>query len=314
MTSEGGGAVAFPVMTLAFRIAPSVARDFSMAIQACGMSAASATILLMHVRVSTHALIISSLGGALGMVFGLEVIDPLLTAPQKKMGFVSIWISFAVVLFILNRTHKRVTFDRIMDFSLWKGLVLFVAGVLGGIFTSFSGSGLDICTFSFLTVLFRVSEKVATPTSVILMAGNSIFGVYWRSAMMGGLDPEAWRYLIVCIPIVVIGAPLGAFIGSHLHRQVLAGLIYILDAVALVSAFVIVPQTPALLVLSIVTIGVGLAFFVAVSYLGSKLLERQVNDALRSSSLESIEIDASSIYKNNYDTTEDNLLKSNSGI
>jgi uncharacterized membrane protein YfcA len=27
-TSEGGGAVAFPVMTLLFNIAPSIARDF----------------------------------------------------------------------------------------------------------------------------------------------------------------------------------------------------------------------------------------------------------------------------------------------
>ena len=33
MTSEGGGAVAFPVMTLALGIAPSVARDFSLMIQ-----------------------------------------------------------------------------------------------------------------------------------------------------------------------------------------------------------------------------------------------------------------------------------------
>ncbi len=35
-TSEGGGAVAFPVMTLALHIAPSIARDFSMMVQSCG--------------------------------------------------------------------------------------------------------------------------------------------------------------------------------------------------------------------------------------------------------------------------------------
>ena len=35
-TSEGGGAVAFPVMTLALGIAPSIARDFSMMCQSCG--------------------------------------------------------------------------------------------------------------------------------------------------------------------------------------------------------------------------------------------------------------------------------------
>lgn len=36
MTTEGGGAIAFPVMTLAMHIQPTVARDFSMMIQSCG--------------------------------------------------------------------------------------------------------------------------------------------------------------------------------------------------------------------------------------------------------------------------------------
>ena len=35
-TSEGGGAVAFPVMTLALKIPPSIARDFSLMVQSCG--------------------------------------------------------------------------------------------------------------------------------------------------------------------------------------------------------------------------------------------------------------------------------------
>jgi hypothetical protein len=38
LTSEGGGAVAFPVMTLALGIQPAVARDFSLMIQSCGQS------------------------------------------------------------------------------------------------------------------------------------------------------------------------------------------------------------------------------------------------------------------------------------
>ena len=37
-TSEGGGAVAFPVMTLALKIPPAIARDFSLMVQSCGIS------------------------------------------------------------------------------------------------------------------------------------------------------------------------------------------------------------------------------------------------------------------------------------
>ena len=36
MTSEGGGAVAFPVMTLMLGVAPVIARDFSWMVQAAG--------------------------------------------------------------------------------------------------------------------------------------------------------------------------------------------------------------------------------------------------------------------------------------
>ena len=51
-TSEGGAAVAFPIMTLVFGIAPPVARDFSYMIQSVGMTAAAFTILFMRVQAS----------------------------------------------------------------------------------------------------------------------------------------------------------------------------------------------------------------------------------------------------------------------
>jgi uncharacterized membrane protein YfcA len=35
-TAEGGGAVAFPVMTLVLHLTPAIARDFSFLIQCCG--------------------------------------------------------------------------------------------------------------------------------------------------------------------------------------------------------------------------------------------------------------------------------------
>ena len=130
MTSEGGGSVAFPIMTLAFSIPPSVARDFSLGIQSCGMTAAAFTIFWMRVQIEWHSVLFSSVGGAFGVIFGLEWIDPRLTPPQKKMGFVSVWFSFAFALFLLNRYHKRRTFKTIPDVKPWKCVVLFVTGML----------------------------------------------------------------------------------------------------------------------------------------------------------------------------------------
>ena len=209
MTSEGGGAVAFPVMTLAFSISPAIARDFSLMIQSVGMTAATFTIFWMRIQLEWRSIIFCSTGAILGMILGLEFIDPKLTPPQKKMGFVSIWFAFAFALFLLNRYHKRKTFKIIPEFKAWKAGVLLFTGFLGGIFSAVAGSGVDICSFSILTLFFRVSEKTATPTSVVLMAGNTVVGFYWRQVMMEAIDIDSYHYLAVCAPIVVLGAPLG---------------------------------------------------------------------------------------------------------
>ena len=55
-------------------------------------------------------------------------------------------------------------------------MLLVCVGFLGGIFSAVAGSGVDICSFSVLSLLFRVSEKVSTPTSIVLMAINTCMG------------------------------------------------------------------------------------------------------------------------------------------
>lgn len=231
------------------------------------------------------------------MIFGLHVIDPVLTPPYKKMGFVCIWFTFAFALFLLNRYHKRRTYKIIPDFKLWKGIVLFLTGIVGGIFSSFAGSGLDICSFSVLTLLFRVSEKTATPTSVILMAGNTLVGFYWRHVMMdGGISTEAWEFFGVCVPIVVFGAPFGSVIGTHFHRLVLAALIYIIDTVALISAFCLVPLTPWLIGTSVGIIVFGFVFFFIITKVGERLM---MNIDKRTGDQEVEPCEEPGIYENN---------------
>ncbi|KAJ7335984.1 hypothetical protein OS493_013350 [Desmophyllum pertusum] len=272
MTSEGGASVAFPVLTLAFSIVPSVARDFSLLIQSCGMTAAAFTIFWMRVQLEWHSIIFCSLGGIVGMIIGLEFIDPNLTPPQKKIGFVCVWFSFAFALFLLNRYHKRKTYQTIPDFKMWKLIVLLLTGFIGGIFSAISGSGVDICSFSILTLLFRITEKTATPTSVVLMGGNTAVGFYWRQVIQQAVSVDAYYYTAVCAPIVVLGAPFGSVIGSHFHRQVLASFVYISDTVALVSAYAIVPLTNALIGVSVGIIAFGFLFFGLITYVGQKIM------------------------------------------
>lgn len=131
-TSEGGGAVAFPVMTLLLQLAPSVARDFSLMIQSCGMGASAFTVIFMRVKVEWNSIFYCSLGGFFSIIIGLQFLDDVLDAQQKKMMFVSVWFAFAVSLMILNRQKKRVTYDSIPQLKTWKVMVLFTTGLFGG--------------------------------------------------------------------------------------------------------------------------------------------------------------------------------------
>ena len=67
-------------------------------------------------------------------------------------------------------------------------------------------------------------------------------------------------------------------IGSHFHRQVLAALIYILDTVALISAFAIVKLNPTLIGVSVGIIVFGFVFFGFLSYLGNRLMRSIAED------------------------------------
>ena len=91
--------------------------------------------------------------------------------------------------------------------------------------------------------------------------------------MQQAISSEAYCYLAVCVPIVVLGAPIGSVIGSHFHRQVLASLVYISDTVALISAYAIVPVTKILIGLSVGIIAFGFLFFGLMAYAGQRIME-----------------------------------------
>lgn len=260
-TSEGGGAVAFPVMTLMFGIAPSTARDFSLMIQSVGMTAATATILFTGIRVERHALVWASMGGAVGVIVGLEFIADLLPPAFAKMLFCSTWLSFAFALYLINRYHEREVHLGITNFLPRHAVLLFGTGIVGGLISSITGSGLDITTFSLLVLRLRITESVATPTSVVLMGINAAVGFAWKGGLGAGMSPEAWSYWWVCVPIVVVGAPAGAWFIKRRSRLFVSTLLYISIGVQFAAAMLIIPMTRGLALFSAAIFAAGFLFF-----------------------------------------------------
>ncbi|KAL6062823.1 Amine oxidase family protein [Balamuthia mandrillaris] len=272
-TAEGGGAVAFPVMTLILGLSTTTARDFSLMIQSVGMTSASFAILYMDLLVENYAIVYGSIGGMCGLQVGLEFLAPRLPPAYSKMIFVSVFFAFACSLFALNRVRHRKTYLTIPYRCWWKALLLMVVGFVGGLLTSVAGSGIDICTFSVLTLFFRVSEKTATPTSVLLMAINTVLGFYYRGAVQQDIAEETWHFWVSAVPAVCVGGPLGAFISSYLHRQVLAWFVYLTDTAQFILALAIVEQTAKLQAVTWACLLGGLLLFALMALLGQLLMK-----------------------------------------
>ena len=308
-TSEGGAAIAFPVLTLTLGVPPPQARDFSFLIQSVGMTAALFSIWFMKVKCEWKSILYCTIGGFAGCIFGLEEVAPRLEPAYSKMYFVCIWFSFAISLYWMNyfrgdKVHDNITnWDDAVIATVdldklspglkatvnWKAIVLLMGGFLGGIFSAMSGSGLDICSFALLTLLFRVDERVATPTSVVLMAINTLIAFFYRLWGQGNINPEVYNMWLVAVPVVCVFAPIGSIISSHFHRALLAGLIYVVDIVQFIGALVIVKPwlskaeggkttTPEKLCWSSgLILTFGIIFFTIIAFSG-KYLETYQND------------------------------------
>ena len=249
-TPQGGGAVAFPVFTKVLSIPAPVARSFSLVIQATGMMMASASILLSGRKVDWKALSLGVSGGGIGFLLGLAFFgNPMSPFWEPRIDPAYVKVSFTIAIFavavIVRLCESRSTkYDEVQDWGPRSILVMSVFALIGGVFSSLTGSGTDVFLFVFIVLVADVSPKVAIPTSIISMAlvsvlGFAILGV-WQGQLsidlneagnqvvaVGGdaFGPElATRFdlfgiWIAAAPIVVWGAPLGAWVAAKVSER-----------------------------------------------------------------------------------------------
>ncbi|MCF6203824.1 MAG: sulfite exporter TauE/SafE family protein [Methylococcaceae bacterium] len=248
-TSEGGGAIAFPIFTKVLHILPFDAKVFSLAIQSIGMLAASLTIIVMRVTVEWRFILWASLGGIFGVTAGSLLITPLLSSALIKMLFTAMVSSFALTLLLINWRPRVYNKYMPMMTHSEKQIVL-VTGFFGGIMTGLVGTGIDIICFSVMVLLFRLPEKISTPSSVILMAINAWVGFALHVFVLDGFTDIVKDYWLAAIPVVVVGAPLGAFFCTRLNNRTIASIVIGLILVELISSLYLIPLTREIISIS----------------------------------------------------------------
>ncbi|MFU2511518.1 sulfite exporter TauE/SafE family protein [Pseudoalteromonas sp. ASV78] len=218
-TPMGGGTVGFPVLVLLFELPASLGRDFSFAIQAIGMTSASIFILARRQPLAKAILNGAIAGSLIGTPLGIFFIAPYVPELWIKLIFAVVWASFGLLhLFRINEIagHTGMTeFNERWDFKfgMWLGLIA------GATITSATGVGIDMVLYTALVLVCRADLKIAIPTSVVIMAFNSILAVATKVFSGQGLQPGVYENWLAAAPVVALGAPLGVFIVAKIGRK-----------------------------------------------------------------------------------------------
>jgi uncharacterized protein len=249
-TSEGGGAVAFPVFTKLLHIAPTEARNFSLAIQSVGMGSASLSIFFLRIPIERRALLHAGIPAIAGVILGAIWIAPLVPAVVVRTSFTVLVASIGISLLLLNREGGESRNSKLPCFGNRERSILMAAGFLGGVISALVGTGENSVIFMVMVLLFRINEKIATPTTVVLMTMAAIPGFLVHLFWLRDFSPAATGYWLAAIPVVAVGAPLGAVICSYMSRKSIVNLLLLLIALEIVSTIMLVPISRSVLLVS----------------------------------------------------------------
>ena len=221
LTPEGGGAVAFPVLSIFFDVDRTMARDFSLMIQSVGMTSATLYILTRPDTILSQLrpLLSFSPVAFAGVIAGIHLLQGLPVFILQAL-FLSLITTFTIAYLFADHRGS----EDALPVSGGR-LPLFAVLFTGGLCTSLFGTGADILVYTLLVTRFRLREKSATQMSIILMAAISLLGFAYRGAVEAALTAYQYQTWLTAFPVVLFMAPLGARLLRNIHLEwLLSGL------------------------------------------------------------------------------------------
>ena len=268
LTPEGGGAVAFPVLSVFLSIDRVLARDFSLMIQSIGMTSASFFILSAPNTVRRQFLPLLWFVPVcfVGFVAGMRTLQTIPVYLIQAL-FLSLTTTFAIAYVRGDRRGDSDGLGRLRrsDCAMLS-LILF----LGGICTSLFGTGADIIIYALLVTRFRMREKLATQISIVLMASMSVLGFGYRHLVDHGLAADQVQTWLCAYPVVLFMAPFGAYVLQRIHRDWMLKAVVILNVGQLLYFNLSKPSLPKLIASLVFSGLLMVAFHHAVTRLSRK--------------------------------------------
>lgn len=242
-TSEGGGAIGFPLLTKALGVPATQARLFTYAIQSVGMTGATLSILINRVPVERTALRWGGPPAVLAVVASALALAPRISMRGVRLEFTVILVALALALLVYHLGGSPWRNPGLINPGGRERFLLVLAGLVGGVLSGVAGLGENAVMFVVLVLLFRVSEKIATPTTVILLTLVSLGGFLTHLLIIGDFHGAVTGYWLAAVPVVAFGAPLGALICTRMSPGLIRIVLWTLIAVELLSTLLIIPTT-----------------------------------------------------------------------
>jgi uncharacterized membrane protein YfcA len=240
-TSEGGGAVGFPMLTKVLAVPADQARLFSFAIQSVGMGGATVSIVRNRVPLEWRAIQFGAPAAMAGVFVSCLFLAPQLQSGTVRLLFTAILVGLGLALWISRRfaPDRR---DWIELVGPGEAVALVMAGLVGGLLSGLAAVGENTIMFVLLVLGFRVCERVVTPTTVVLLTIVTWTGFLTHLLVMGDFRGPVVDMWLSAVPVVAVGAPAGALLCTRMSRDVIVRILYVLISVEFTSTVLLVPM------------------------------------------------------------------------
>lgn len=258
-TFLGGGSVAFPSLTKILVVEPILAKTFSLAIQSVGMTSASLYIISRVKYVSWNFIGVFVISTIPGLALSLKYLQHHIPSTDLRIGFtLFIFCFLCIYLWSLKLDLKGKSKPKFQEASEW--VVVILSGFIGGVISGLIGSGADLVAFAVLSLYFRSNIKLATQTSVIVMASTSLIGISLQSVTSNQISNEVLALWYIAAPVVLIGAPIGAMFCRRVKPENLRVFILSIIVLEILTTLILVPIQTNRIIYYVLTIGVSLSF------------------------------------------------------
>jgi len=274
LTPEGGGAVAFPVLSVFFSIDRVLARDFSLMIQSIGMTSASIYILTNRQnKVSNYKPLLYFIPVSFaGFVVGMLTLQHIPVYIIQAL-FLSLITTFAIAYFYSSHRGFK---DQLVRSHPADKAFLTAIPFLGGMCASLFGTGADIILYTLLVTRFVMKEKVATHLSIMLMAAISVLGYLYRAFIDVGLSNDQVRTWLCAYPVVLFMAPFGTYILQGMNVEWMLRGIVLLNIGQLLYFNVNKPSVEKLIASLIFSVVLMLLFAITLSRISKKTKKESI--------------------------------------